>query len=291
MVVVLGLLTTLFVMALSLGAAVRSDLAQSRRFQDDTAAELLAEAGVDWAVHVLNELTQHEAVWRAPWRHQPAQFQQRRLGVGTFDIAYVNGNGSRVYGLQDEEARINLNRAPRTVLAALPGSTASIAEAIEAQRQQRAFTTPEELLGRGIVSPEVFYGTADRPGMAPYVTVWGSGKINVNTAPPPVLAAVPSLTPAMAEAVVRYRHGNDRQPDTADDRLLRVLDDLLAVPGIDRQTLTRVQPLLTVMPTAFRVIVTGRVQSAQGADRVHQRLAIIDRAVRPVRIVYWRRLE
>ena len=205
----LGLLTTLFIMALSLGAAVRSDLAQSRRFQDETAAEFLAEAGVDWAVYVLNDLISRDTVWRASWRHQPTQFQQRRLGTGTFDIAYVNGHGRRVHGLQDEEARSHLNHAPRTVLAALPGGTAAIAEAIEMQRQQHAFTTPEELLGRGIVSPEVFYGTADQPGMAPYVTVWGSGKININTASLPVLAAVPGLTPTIAEAVVRYRHGDE----------------------------------------------------------------------------------
>ena len=50
---VMGLLAVLAVMALSLGAATRADLEQTRRFQDETAAELLAKAGIDWTIHYL----------------------------------------------------------------------------------------------------------------------------------------------------------------------------------------------------------------------------------------------
>jgi len=56
LVVVMGLLAALSVMALSLGAATRADLEQTRRFQDETAAELLSKAGIEWAIHYLNRL-------------------------------------------------------------------------------------------------------------------------------------------------------------------------------------------------------------------------------------------
>jgi general secretion pathway protein K len=41
--------------------------------------------------------------------------------------------------------------------------------------------------------------------LAPYVTVWGDGQVNVNTAPLPVLAAVPEIGEVAAEALVESR--------------------------------------------------------------------------------------
>ena len=291
LIIVLGLLSALFIMAMSLGAAVRTDLAQTRRFQDETAAEFLARGGIEWAMHYLNELERQDGMWRASWQSQPAQFQSHRLGAGTFDLAYVDATGTLRYGMQDEEARVNINTAPLALLALLPGLTAATAEAIVAQRQRQPWAAPEELVGRGVVSPSAFYGTAEQAGVGAYLTVWGSGKINVNTAPLLVLTALPGMTPALAEALVRYRQGDDQVPGTGDDRPFRQVTDLLLVPGISRTALTRFDALLTAAPTAFRVIATGRIQSAQGADRVHRRLAIIERASRPAQIRYWQRVE
>jgi general secretion pathway protein K len=291
LVIVLGLLLALFIMALSLSTAVRSDLARSRRFQDKMAAAFLAKGGVEWAMHTLNELARQDGLWRASWQDQPAWFQDRRLGAGVFSITYVDSTGRRRYGIQDEEARINLNTASSVLLAALPGLPAAAVRAIVVQRQQRPFATPEELLGRGIVSPSVFYGTAERAGVGSYLTVWGSGKINVNTAPRPVLAALPGMTSAMADAIVRYRQGNDQRPGTADDRYFRTVDDLSGVAEIDHTDLVRFKDFLTVTPTAFRVVVVGRIPNRQGKNRTHRRLVIIDRTGRPMQIRYWRRLE
>jgi DNA uptake protein ComE-like DNA-binding protein len=273
-------------MAMSLGAAVRTDLIQTRRFQDETAAEFLARGGIEWAVHYLNNLERQGHLWQAPWQHQPALFHGRRLGPGTFDLTYIDAAGALRSSLQDEESRVHLNTAPLALLAALPGLTAASAEAIVAHRQQQAWRTPEELLAHGLVTPETFYGTATHAGVSAYLTVWGSGKVNINTAPLPVLAALPGMTPAMAEALVRYRQGDDQQPGTADDRWFRTLTELRQVPEIDDAALVRVDALLTVTPTAFRVRATGRVQSAQETERVHQRLAIIDQTSRPVHVQY-----
>jgi hypothetical protein len=79
LVIVMGLLAALGVMALSLGAATRVDLAQTRRFQDETAAELLAKAGIDWTIHYLNTVERQDTLWQAPWTSQTALFQGRPL--------------------------------------------------------------------------------------------------------------------------------------------------------------------------------------------------------------------
>src|SRR5262245_14030618 len=291
LVIVLGLLATLGVMALSLGAATRGDLAQTRRFQDETTAELLAKAGIDWTIHYLNTVAQQGTLWQAPWTRQAALFQGRPLGVGTFDVQYTDPGGTPHYGLQDEEARVNLNTAPVALLAALPGIGTELAEAIVKHRQQALWGVPEDLLHRGLVSPPVWYGSTEQAGLSTYLTVWGSGKININTASPVVMAAVPGMTPALVEAIVRYRQGDDRQLGTSDDRYFRTVADLATLPGIDPSGLERAEGFLTVMPTACRFTATGRVLHGTSQARTHLRLAVIERTAPATTLRYWRRLD
>jgi DNA uptake protein ComE-like DNA-binding protein len=195
------------------------------------------------------------------------------------------------YGLQDEEARVNLNTAPAVFLAALPGVAQDLAEAIVAQRQQGPWGAPEELLHRGLVSALMWYGSAGQTGLGVYLTVWGSGKVNVNTASPVVLAAVPGMTPAMLEALVRYRQGDDQQLGTGDDRYFHTVADLETIPGMDRSSLDRVATLLTVTSNAFRFIATGRVSSGIGQARTHQRLAVLERTAQATALRYWQQLD
>src|SRR5262249_59863634 len=107
LIIVMGLLAALGVMALSLGAAARADLAQTRRFQDETAAELLAKAGIDWTIHYLNTVARQGTLWQVPWTSQVAPFQGRLLGAGTFDVQYTEPGGALRYGLQGGGTPVN----------------------------------------------------------------------------------------------------------------------------------------------------------------------------------------
>jgi len=222
---------------------------------------------------------------------QMALFQGRPLGAGTFDVQYTDSGGALHYGLQDEEARVNLNTAPIALLAALPGVGTELAEAIVAQRQQEPWGAPEDLVHRGLVSPFMWYGSAAQAGFNTYLTVWGSGKININTAPPVVLAAVPGLTPGLVEAMVRYRQGDDQQLGTSDDRHFRTVADLATLPGVDPHGLERAEVFLTVTPSAFRFIATGRVPHGSSQARTHRRLAVLERTAQATDVRYWRQLE
>lgn len=63
----------------------------------------------------------------------------------------------------------------------------------------------ELLMVRG-VTREIFYGTAERPGLARFLTVQGEGSVNINTAPKEVLRALaPSITEDAANRMDDYR--------------------------------------------------------------------------------------
>jgi hypothetical protein len=93
------------------------------------------------------------------------------------------------------------------------------------------------------------------------------------------------------EAIVRYRQGDDRQLGTSDDRYFRTVADLATLPGIDPSSLEHVEGFLTVMPSAFRFIATGRVLHGTSQARTHLRLAVIERTAPATTLRYWRRLD
>jgi DNA uptake protein ComE-like DNA-binding protein len=254
-------------------------------------SELLAKAGIDWTIHYLNTVVRQGTLWQAPWTNQAVLFQSHPLGAGTFDVQYTDPNGTLPYGLQDEEARVNLNTAPVALLAALPGISTELAEAIVKHRQQELWGVPEELLYRGLISAPGWYGSAEQAGLSTYLTVWGSGKININTASPVVMTAVPGLTPALVESIVRYRQGEDQQLGTSDDQHFQTVEDLSTLPGGDRTGLEHAGAFLTVTPSAFRFITTGRVRSTTSQARAHRLLAVIERTAQTTALRYWRHLD
>ena len=70
----------------------------------------------------------------------------------------------------------------------------------------------EELLMIKGISKEVFAGTGKKPGLIQCVTIYGTGAVNINTAPGPVLRALSEhLTAELADKMDEYRlsPGND----------------------------------------------------------------------------------
>jgi general secretion pathway protein K len=72
----------------------------------------------------------------------------------------------------------------------------------------------ELLLVRGI-TPELYYGTEETPGLAPLVTPHGlDSKININTADPLVLGALSDqIEPDMVDGLMTYRDFEDNEFD------------------------------------------------------------------------------
>lgn len=75
------------------------------------------------------------------------------------------------------------------------------------------FSVIEELLLVKGITPRLLFGDQNQPGLADYLTVYGDdGKININTAPEPLLQALhPLLTEEMAKSLIEYRQQEENR--------------------------------------------------------------------------------
>jgi len=134
-----------------------------------------------------------------------------------------------------------------------------------------------ELLFLGM-SEEDFYGKVGVegaiPGISEFVTVWGDGKVNINTAPKEVLLALfPSYAREIVDEVISYR---TKHP-------FKKVDDLLFVNGMNFQILHALRPWIKVKSNYFKVIIEVKVGDVEGS------LTVVLKRVGPhYKVVYWR---
>ncbi|OGG51573.1 MAG: hypothetical protein A3F84_06420 [Candidatus Handelsmanbacteria bacterium RIFCSPLOWO2_12_FULL_64_10] len=258
-------------------------------------ARALSESGV---VRGLAELERggaspYDALNQA-WSTDEGAFREVRLGEGGFTVVHLvetdRGDEIPRYGLVDEERKIHLNEAPREALLRLPGVDEGVVAALMDWRDQDDVPEPggaeagyyqslpqpyackngpletvEELrLVRG-VTPEIL------EAVRPYVTVYGDGKVNLNTAPGPVLLTL-GLEEALVSKVLRFRRGFDGQEGGRDDGVFEkvsgVKDALADFEGLSPEeaaALDRVLAGCTVQSRHFRVEAMGKTE--RGAVR------------------------
>ncbi len=74
-------------------------------------------------------------------------------------------------------------------------------------------TTPDELLLVKGMTSDIVYGNKEHEGIIHYITVVGDdGKINLNTAPLPVLQALsPDMTESLAQDLINYREDQEHK--------------------------------------------------------------------------------
>ena len=114
-----------------------------------------------------------------------------------------------VYSLYDEESKININTAPSSVLKLIPGLDKNKAVAVM-NSKLRPFFAKEELLILDEIALE------DYLMMEPYLTVYGAGRVNINTAGDEVLTAL-GFSASAVETINEFRSGRDEKLGTADD--------------------------------------------------------------------------
>lgn len=266
LVIAIWALTTFSLLGIGVARITSSQLRLVGRFEERVASAALAHAAVRhaWALRQ-DDKTPYETAGELRTE------QQQELGRGAFG-----------YRLIDEESRIHLNRATQEILARVPGLNLDAAVAMTSSTL-RPFHVKEELrLIEEITEP--MYQQA-----SPFLTVYGSGAVNINTAAPEVLRAL-GLEDRLVELIVAFRAGEDGEVGTADDGVFEEAGAIVktlrsASPLFAAQEAVLIQlisqGLLGVRSTTFTLLVDTTL-----LGRPAQRYAIVLNA-REDRIMQW----
>jgi len=193
-----------------------------------------------------------------PWANDEKLFKDIKVGDGAFTVSYLPGELDRsdknitLYGLEDETRKININidsnlavfkqllmnfgldleeagnivsaiedwrdedNIPKVLSAAIGGAEDGYYQTLETPyaTSGETFKAPEELLLVRGMTRELYEKVVN------FITIFGEGKININTASEEVLDAVFGIGyPELAAQIVDYRRGVDGRIGTDDDRL------------------------------------------------------------------------
>jgi general secretion pathway protein K len=249
----IALLTTF---SISLGFSARQKATLIQRLETAQTLHEIACSGVEQARSVLVGMSRADHEYdtlNSGWNSQPGVFEEVNVAQkGSFSVFYES-QGTH-YGLMDEQRKLPLNRADAPSLIRLIELVTTIghedAEQIAYsivdwrdadfgyQHPQRGaededyedlalpysakdapFEALEELYLIDGINGEIFDKIKD------YVSVFGDGGVNVNTASKEVLTAL-SGDSYLADKIIRYRLGPDAEPGTSDDAIFTDLNKI-----------------------------------------------------------------
>ena len=288
LMLVLWLIVVLGVAATAIAAGSHADSTLAWNLRARATSRYAAESGVTVATQLLRSLLQSASTdetrareFRDVDRHF-ADLREVPIGSGRFGIAVIDLN-----------ARIDLNRNDQEVLRAL------FAQFTDDDRAERAAAALEDWIDADdIVRPGgaelADYATMDSPyaprnlpfdrlddlahvlpvgdslalAVAPYVTVGSDGLINVNSAPEPVLAALPGLSRERAHDIVMRRATGE------------TFTSLAALPDLGAAG-----PQVAVMPSRLLVVSRGWLD---GHALTHEIQAVYGIAGTTLYLMTWR---
>lgn len=196
LVFVLSLLVTLGLVAAEVARSARSEAALVAGVRARSVGRYAAESGIAAAMVRIHALL--DSVPAGP--DQPAAF--RRLDSTLAQIDAGPGGTSRFrVTVANLNARLDLNRTNQAVLREFLSQFTSRSRADDALAALKK--VPIRRVGELARVPGMDQTLAN--AIAPYVTVWSDGLIDINAAPEPVLAAVPGIGAATARSLVQRR--------------------------------------------------------------------------------------
>jgi len=311
-----------FAVILSYGIRQKATLAS--RLDGRSRLRLIAAAGVKRALIELDRQDVYDTLSSA-WSDNAAAFREVPVDGGTYDVSYEFFNREtfsmeKRYGAVDEESKININKVKQPVMRDLfrlslgcdSMKAQELAASIVDWRDQDSFLSIpigsaedfdykgmeypydskdgdfqvlDELLLVNGVSEDIFRSLQGQ------ITIYGEGKININTASEIVLLSL-GLQGATVEKIISFRYGADNMLGTEDDGLFISLADI--VPQLRQFSplgesevadLTRVASQhLCVKSFHFQVRSTAVLADKNDTVEV---LCVLDRYGK---VLYWREL-
>lgn len=285
-------------LAATIAYEARVNLQLARYGWEDIRGVQLAKAAAWDALAYWRKNSPGYAAFNQPWANS-VYFDRHSLDDGT----YTAGRDA-LYGVEDENARLNINTADAGTLARFFHPHEEFAAAVLAWRspgggddalyrdagyriRHGPLRSVEELaLVRGMTS-ECW------TDYSPDLTVDTDGTVNLNTASPRVLEAV-GLSPLLVAKMLRFRAGPDGRVGTADDGVFPDLDSVAVRLGESAPlTATEEESLVNVLQSGgvgvqshvVRMALTTRLNDGLGTTRV---TLVASGRASGLRILQWR---
>lgn len=267
LILVLCLLVTLGAIAAQLGRAARLEVGIVRNIRSRTVGRYAAESGLTDAVVQIDALLESlpKPLERAIAFHD--------LGAHLPSLTDVSLGGARfAVAIGDLNARIDLNRSDPDAVRGLfeQFTTAQKAEIIAASLQAK----PLERVGELTALPGVTDALAI--AVAPYVTVWSDGMVNINSAPEPVLAALPGIGKDAARSIADRRSAGEVFAPSAGDQQ----------PQGTRIVVAPAPPMALVVTEPSRLLLIARGWQ-EGSPLTHEIQAVYEVAGRRLVLQAW----
>jgi general secretion pathway protein K len=323
----LWVLTFLAAMALNLGYGIRQKITFVKRIEERSQANHIAEGGVKTAMALLFEDLQKSDYQYSPaakaFRHNNrTRFEDIHVADGSCEVGYSAPTDDRKlerrFGVADEEGKINVNTADKLVLKRIVAlalsmdeeNAAKIAEAIFDWRQageselkgfysedyyaSLQFPYPKKNLPFELPDELMLVRGIDREAfdiLSNYLTVYGDGHVNINTASKPVLVAL-GLTEETADKLLKARRGNDGMDNTLDDhvfyRTYDIASETAAFVKLEPEEVKAIDQLnLKGWVTVNSYFYSIQVDSFAGRSNDRKHVVCVVNA-RENRIVYWK---
>ena len=265
----LWIVALLTVFATQIGLHVRGRILLLSRLETRSGLRKIAEAGIEKAVMVmLLGSTSKSKKTKEYYYNNTVLFKDIELGGGFFNVKYDYyniDNGGQLeerFGFIDEESKLNINRMGFEELQRLLVNTAFIGDS-EADRvgriimycrgddpmdmslgkkdseyyeqlrypykiKRRPFKMLAELKLMDVMTDDIFQK------IEPFLTVFGTGKVNINTAQKPVLVAL-GLNDELVNAIFLIRRGTDGIDRTRDDVIFEGSSDFQLIDDLNEK--------------------------------------------------------
>lgn len=316
-------LSFLSLLAALVGMTIRQRVSLVSRLEDRSQLRLMASAGVKKAIALLRrDLEQNNGVYtqagKAARHNNPKDFQSISFPRGVVDVSHVyydKGLNQQIkgFGLSDEEGRLNINSADRFEMMRLINEAAMGVEE-DAQRladniidwRQFGHSSPIGAVlesSSGHEKKSANFETLDElllvEGMTsfiyekiiPFVTVFGDGVVNINTASYEVLRAL-GFDEDSSRKIIALRRGPDAIESTADDHVFaKTFDVASEVLSVSELEISQIK-LIDQINKAGKIKTNSfnyRIAADARLDHKRSSMAVICVYNLPLqRIIYWR---
>ncbi len=190
--------------------------------------------------------------------------------------------GDYTVTIWNEESKLNLNTCSRESLERLlsqcvSGNKEQITNYIfSARTAGQRLLTLRQLRQAGAISAQ------EMEKLTEVFTTSNNGKLDLNTAPLPVIETLPGVSVAKAFELVAYRIGKDRTPGTSDDQLI---DESRLREIVGNSMCQKIKETVCYRGDHFRILATGKIETQL---KKIETFLYYDQKLNAFKVTYWK---